>query len=235
MSVSTNGDNITTITVNVPINGTNNTSITLNMPINGINNTSITVNVPIIVSVTAQIDNKGDNINPEISANSVNINLDRTSDINPDIKPDRTSDINSDRTSDIYTDFVLLSKKDMDNTDFNGGKVIHYNITDKNGEVISFGRTQPKKILMDNYTKIGRDRVMETTTFNFKEVYEPCVNGKYVKGYVWNNKLQLSFQGKDNNGTIREILRMVDLNSYNILLLFKLKCGTVIKYEKLNN
>ena len=59
-------------------------------------------------------------------------------------------------------------------------------------------------------------KILQTTTYNFKLTDE---NG--VKGYKWCDDIKMSFQGKDSNGTVKEIINMIKVNDFQIELSIK--------------
>lgn len=51
------------------------------------------------------------------------------------------------------------------------------------------------------------------------------------KGYNWNSDINISFQGKDSNGTIKEIINMVKLNNYSLNISIKLETNEIINFK----
>ena len=66
-------------------------------------------------------------------------------------------------------------------------------------------------------------KILQTTTFNFKLTNE---NGE--KGYKWCDDINMSFQDKDANGTLKEILNMIKVNKLTIKLSIKLETGRIV-------
>ena len=56
-----------------------------------------------------------------------------------------------------------------------------------------------------------KEEIKRKCTCNISDIDE---NGKY--GYQWIKKLKLSYQYKDANGTMKEILNMIKINNYSI-------------------
>ncbi len=56
------------------------------------------------------------------------------------------------------------------------------------------------------------------TLFNFK-----LDNNNGIDGYNWNDEINMSFQSKDANGTLKEIINMLNINNYSIKIKIKLK------------
>ncbi len=64
---------------------------------------------------------------------------------------------------------------------------------------------------------------MVNSTFNLK-----LTNGSGEKGYWWCEDLGMSVQSKDAKGTLREILKMIEVNNFTIKLTIKLKNGVIV-------
>lgn len=94
---------------------------------------------------------------------------------------------------------------------------------------ISTNRTKFRKILIDIWKNIPAQRLLQTTTYNFKLTNE----GK-MKGYIWSDELNMSFQNKDSNGCLKEILHMSKINKYKIFLSIELKNKDIICIDELN-
>lgn len=95
----------------------------------------------------------------------------------------------------------------------------------KNGEdIISSDKLRLRTILNDIFEYMPTQKILQTTTFNMKLTNE---NG--AKGYNWCSKLNLSIQGKDNNGTMKEILNMIKVNNYSIQMTIELDTKKIIK------
>jgi len=56
--------------------------------------------------------------------------------------------------------------------------------------------------------------------------------GKHTtKGFNYIEELQISFQGRDSNGTMKDILTLIEANGYLINITIKLENNTFIYYE----
>jgi hypothetical protein len=69
-------------------------------------------------------------------------------------------------------------------------------------------------------------KIFQNTTFNFKLSNE---NG--LKGYNWSPEINMSFQNKDSNNTIKEIINMVKINKYNINICIRLESDKTILFK----
>lgn len=83
-----------------------------------------------------------------------------------------------------------------------------------------------RSILIDIWKSMPTQKILQTTTFNFKLTNE---NGE--KGYNWCNDIKMSFQSKDAKGTLKEIIHMVKVNKMSIILAIKLETGRIINFR----
>ena len=95
-------------------------------------------------------------------------------------------------------------------------------IISEKGSVISYA-----SILKDIWVSMPTQLILQNTTFNFKLTNE---NGK--KGYKWCSELLMSYQGKNADGSIFEIIKMCNLNNYSISIKIKLFANDIIYYNK---
>ena len=70
------------------------------------------------------------------------------------------------------------------------------------------------------------DLILRTTYYHFKLTRE---NGD--KGYRWNSDINMSFQNKNANGAVKEIVNMVKVNNLSIQLTIKLEDDRVVKFK----
>jgi len=70
-------------------------------------------------------------------------------------------------------------------------------------------------------------KILQTTTYNFK-----LTNEKGKKGYIWCDSIQMSFQDRNSQLSLREILNMIKVNNLSIELSIKLETGRTIYYKK---
>jgi hypothetical protein len=96
----------------------------------------------------------------------------------------------------------------------------------KDNEIISTRETY-RGILVDIWKYMPVQKVLQTTTFNFKLTNE---NGK--KGYVWCESINMSFQNKEANLSFKEILNMIKVNNLSIEISINLESGRTIYYKK---
>ena len=87
-------------------------------------------------------------------------------------------------------------------------------------------KTSYRSVLVDIWKSMPTQKILQTTTFNFKLTKE---NGE--KGYKWCDDIHMSFQNKDATGTLKEILNMVKVNKLTIKLSIKLETGRIVHFK----
>jgi hypothetical protein len=78
------------------------------------------------------------------------------------------------------------------------------------------------RILRDILKHISIKKILETTTFNVKEI--PYTE----KGYIWCPEFQLSIQGKDGKNTLKEVIHMCKLHGFTIQIKIRIESGTLL-------
>jgi hypothetical protein len=73
-------------------------------------------------------------------------------------------------------------------------------------------------------------KILQNTNMNIKLTDE---NGK--KGYIFYPELNLSIQGKDANGTLKEIINLVKINNYKFDIYIRLETNELINYSFVKN
>lgn len=96
----------------------------------------------------------------------------------------------------------------------------------KEDEIIST-KKKYRSVLLDLWKSMPTQRILQTSTFNFKMTNE---NGK--NGYKWCDDIKMSFQSKDAMGTLKEIIHMVKINKLTIKLSIKLETGRIIHFKR---
>jgi hypothetical protein len=86
--------------------------------------------------------------------------------------------------------------------------------------------TSFRGILIDIWKYMPTQKILQTTTFNFKLTNE---NGE--KGYTWCDDIKMSFQNKDAKGTLKEIIHMIKVNKMSIILSIKLETNRIIHFK----
>ena len=83
-----------------------------------------------------------------------------------------------------------------------------------------------RSVLIDIWKSIPTQKILQSTTFNFKLTEE---NGE--KGYRWCDDIRMSFQNKDDTGTLKYIVNMVKVNKLTIDLSIKLETGRIVYFK----
>ncbi len=113
-----------------------------------------------------------------------------------------------------------ISEEELHLLSFSKSVITEYEV--KNGDDViskkSIFKAKFKKILIDIWKTIPTQKILQTSTFNFKLSNENGANG-----YVWCPKINMSVQCKDSNNSIKEIIRMCNINKYKIRITIKLK------------
>jgi hypothetical protein len=130
----------------------------------------------------------------------------------------------------INGELILTPKKQyMTENELNITQFTHSTIEEclikKKEETISTN-TKYRSVLVDIWKSMPTQRILQTTTFNLKLTNE---NGE--KGYNWCDDIHMSFQSKDANGTLKEILNMVKVNKLTVNLSIKLETGRIVHFK----
>ena len=130
----------------------------------------------------------------------------------------------------INGELILTPKKQyMTENELNMTQITHSTIEEciikKEEENISTN-TSYRSVLVDIWKFMPTQKIIQTTTFNFKLTKE---NGE--KGYKWCDDIHMSFQNKDATGTLKEILNMVKVNKLTIKLSIKLETGRIVHFK----
>ena len=130
----------------------------------------------------------------------------------------------------INGELILTPKKQyMTENELNMVQITHSTIEEcvikKEEENISTSKSY-RSVLVDIWKSMPTQKILQTTTFNFKLTNE---NGE--KGYKWCDDLHMSFQNKDATGTLKEILNMIKVNKLTIKLSIKLETGKIVHFK----
>jgi|SaaInlV_125m_DNA_1040241.scaffolds.fasta_scaffold42800_3 hypothetical protein len=98
-------------------------------------------------------------------------------------------------------------------------------IIKKEGVIISTNNNY-RSVLIDVWKSMPTQKILQTTTFNFKLTKE---TGE--KGYNWCDVINMSFQNKDATGSLKEIVNMVKVNNLTIDLSIKLETGGIVNFK----
>ena len=130
----------------------------------------------------------------------------------------------------INGELILTPKKQyMTENELNITQITNSKIEEclikKEEEIISIN-TSYRSVLVDIWKSMPSQKILQTTTFNFK-----LTNETGEKGYKWCDDIHMSFQNKDARGTLKEILNMVKVNKLTIKLSIKLETGRIVHFK----
>lgn len=130
----------------------------------------------------------------------------------------------------INGELILTPKKQyITENELNLMQITHSNIEEclikKEDEIIST-KKKYRSALVDIWKYMPAQKILQTTTFNFKLTNE---NGE--KGYNWCDDIHMSYQNKNAKGTLMEIIKMVKVNKFTINLSIKLKTSQIIHFK----
>lgn len=130
----------------------------------------------------------------------------------------------------INGELILTPKKQyLTENELNMTPITHSIIEEcvikKEEEIISTNNSY-RSILVDIWKSMPIQKIVQTTTFNFKLTNE---YGK--KGYNWCDDIHMSFQSKNAKGTLKEIINMIKVNKLTIKLSIKLETGRIINFK----
>jgi hypothetical protein len=85
-------------------------------------------------------------------------------------------------------------------------------------------KTKYRAILIDIWKTMSQGTLLTNTTYNFKSTNE---NG--LKGFIWCKEISLSFQDKNADGAIEEIINTVKLNAYSLYMKIRLQTNEIVR------
>jgi len=101
---------------------------------------------------------------------------------------------------------------------FKGSTILNCSV--KGNESVVSDKKKYRQILVEIWKTMPTQLVLQNTTFNFKLTDE-----KGEKGYDWCKDINMSFQGKDATGSVKEIINMIHLNKYTLDISVKTEEG----------
>ena len=117
-----------------------------------------------------------------------------------------------------------MTENELNMTNITNSRIKECIIKNKT-EIISTNKSY-RSVLVDIWKSMSTQKILQTTTFNFKLTNE---NG--VKGYKWCDDIHMSFQNKDARGTLKEIINMVEVNKLTIELSIKLETDRIVNFK----
>lgn len=115
-----------------------------------------------------------------------------------------------------------ISENDIINNNLINSKILKC-IIKNDKRVISENDNKYFKILKNVWKSIDIEQILDHTTFNIKKTNEDGING-----FNWFDDLNLSVQPKDANGTMKEIIKMIQISNYSLDMSIKLESGKII-------
>ena len=130
----------------------------------------------------------------------------------------------------INGELILTPKKQyITENELNMIQITHSKIEEcvikKKEEIISTSKKYAT-VLVDIWKSMPTQKILQTTTFNFK-----LTNENYEKGYKWDDDINMSYQSKDATGTLKEILNMIKVNKLTIKLSIKLETDRIVHFK----
>jgi hypothetical protein len=122
---------------------------------------------------------------------------------------------------------IYITENQQKMLDFTGSRVEECLIMSRN-EIVSRSKKY-RRILIDTWKTMRPEQIRDTSTFNFKLTNENGTNG-----YNWCSDINMSFQNKDTNHTLDEIVDMVKVNRMSLDISIKLKNGKLV-YLKIDS
>ena len=134
-------------------------------------------------------------------------------------------------TIEIIAGVLILTPKQqfITENELNMTDVTHSTIEScvvKKGDLQISTRTNYRSVLVDIWTSMPAQKILRTTSFNFK-----LTNESGERGYNWCPDIGMSFQSKCASGTLKEILSMTKVNKYTIEMSIKLETGRIIQFK----
>lgn len=121
--------------------------------------------------------------------------------------------------------YNIASLIDVTESELSALNITHSKIVEcvikKGEEIISTNKKHYRQVVVDLWKTMMPQKILQTTTFNFK-----LTNENNENGYAWCPDINMSFQSKDAKGTLKEIVQMVKVNKYAIKLVIQLKTKT---------
>ncbi len=105
--------------------------------------------------------------------------------------------------------------------DLTFSKILDCLIDNKKPERLTY-----RNILINVLKKMSKQNILKLSSFNFKEekVYDD-------NGHNWCEDIQLSIQNKDATNTLKEIIRLCEINKFSLLLKIQLSTKEIITYR----
>jgi len=131
----------------------------------------------------------------------------------------------------IDNDLILTKKikyiteKELQFISLTGSTILDCIVSNDKNIVIT-EKIKFRSILLDIWKTLPIQKILQTSTFNFKFSKENGLNG-----YYYNDDIKISFQNKDANGTFTEIIKQIKENQYKIYIKILLQNNNIIEFK----
>ena len=119
---------------------------------------------------------------------------------------------------------IYITENELNIIDITSSKIEECVIKNRE-ENISIKRKY-RGILVDIWKSMPTQKILQTTTFNFKLTNENGING-----YTWSRHINMSFQDKNASETLKEIINMVRVNKMTMDLSIKLQTDRIVHFK----
>jgi len=119
-----------------------------------------------------------------------------------------------------------ITKDKIRDISLNGSTVLSCNIVDTQSNNIDIHKLNYNHILTQIWYKMPIQLLLKETTFNYK-----LGNQNKINGYLYDDNLQFSYQRKDATNTMKEIIKMIELNHFKLDIKIKLKNNNIIHFK----
>jgi hypothetical protein len=101
--------------------------------------------------------------------------------------------------------------------------IINCVVKDSEGDVISGGKNKYQPILTDIWNNMTKLEVTDNTSFSVTETTK--------KNYSYNKKHGFYYLGKNADGVIEEMIKMIKLNNFSMNIKIELREGELINFK----
>ena len=122
-----------------------------------------------------------------------------------------------------------MTENELNMTHITHSAIVECVIKKKEENISTKTNTSYRSVLVDIWKSMPTQKILQTTTFNFK-----LTNETGDKGYKWCDDIHMSFQNQNSTGTLKEILNMVKVNNLTINLSIQLETGRIVHFKITN-
>ena len=129
------------------------------------------------------------------------------------------------RNNGLLTEENYITEENIKKISLNSSTILEC-VIKHNNDIISSNKSKYQAILTDIWKSMNsHSKLLSNTTFNIR------LTNDNENGYRWCKDLKIAFQGKDANGTFKEILNMIKLNKYQIYICIQLKNKEIVFFK----